>query len=228
MLRARRARREDSVGSWLPEPIVSLDARVRPRARGAARRLRRPRAARRARDAHAGRAARLRPARHVRACRSTRSPRSSGAVAGGGPPAREPGAAPRAAARRRRPDADLARQREVVDAFLAASRAGDFEALARGARPRRRLPHRRGRGQPRSRARRSPAPPRSPSRSSRAARRFAPLARPALVNGARRRASSGPVRGRSRSPASPSSHGRIVEIDLVIDPAKLEAIALGP
>src|SRR5438105_4338467 len=27
------------------------------------------------------------------------------------------------------PDADLARQREVVDAFLAASRAGDFEAL---------------------------------------------------------------------------------------------------
>jgi hypothetical protein len=27
------------------------------------------------------------------------------------------------------PDADLARRREVVDAFLAASRAGDFEAL---------------------------------------------------------------------------------------------------
>src|SRR5437660_7005088 len=27
------------------------------------------------------------------------------------------------------PDPDLARQREVVDAFLAASRAGDFEAL---------------------------------------------------------------------------------------------------
>jgi ketosteroid isomerase-like protein len=27
------------------------------------------------------------------------------------------------------PDADLARQREVVDAFLATSRGGDFDAL---------------------------------------------------------------------------------------------------
>jgi RNA polymerase sigma factor (sigma-70 family) len=50
---------------------------------------------------------------------------------------RSPGAARQLASRARRrvqgaaavPDADLARQREVVDAFLAASRAGDFEAL---------------------------------------------------------------------------------------------------
>ena len=33
------------------------------------------------------------------------------------------------------PDTDVARQRTVVDAFLAASRDGDFDALARGARP---------------------------------------------------------------------------------------------
>src|SRR5947207_3458125 len=50
---------------------------------------------------------------------------------------RSPAAARQLASRARRrvrgaaptPDADLARQREVVDAFLAASRAGDFEAL---------------------------------------------------------------------------------------------------
>ena len=66
MLRARRARREDYVGSWLPEPIVSLDDRGGSRAGGAHRRLGRARAARRARDADARRAARVRPARHVR------------------------------------------------------------------------------------------------------------------------------------------------------------------
>src|SRR5919106_5833898 len=50
---------------------------------------------------------------------------------------RSPAAARQLASRARRrvqgaapePDADLARQREVVDAFLAASRDGDFEAL---------------------------------------------------------------------------------------------------
>src|SRR5947207_1668953 len=50
---------------------------------------------------------------------------------------RSPAAARQLASRARRrvrgaaptPDPDLARQREVVDAFLAASRAGDFEAL---------------------------------------------------------------------------------------------------
>ena len=79
MLRARRARREEYVGSWLPEPIVSLDDETRSRARGAARRLGRARAARRARDADAGRAARVRPARHVRrAVRRDRRDRRAG------------------------------------------------------------------------------------------------------------------------------------------------------
>ncbi len=61
-------------------------------------------------------------------CPSTRSPRSSNAPRGGPPagqprPAARPGRAPTV------PDADLERQREVVDAFLAAARDGDFEAL---------------------------------------------------------------------------------------------------
>ena len=64
---------------------------------------------------------------------------------------RSPAAARQLASRARRrvqgadpvPEADLARQREVVDAFLAASRDGDFAALARPARPGRRSPGRR-------------------------------------------------------------------------------------
>src|SRR5208283_3061571 len=52
---------------------------------------------------------------------------------------RSPTAARQLASRARRrvrgaavpPDADLVRQREVVDAFFAAGRAGDFEALVR-------------------------------------------------------------------------------------------------
>ena len=59
---------------------------------------------------------------------------------------RSPDAARQLASRARRrvqgenavPDADLDAQREVVDAFLAAARDGDFEALLRGARPGRR------------------------------------------------------------------------------------------
>jgi DNA-directed RNA polymerase specialized sigma24 family protein len=53
MLRSRRARREDYVGSWLPEPVVSLDESTNPQGRGADRRLGRPCAAGRAGDADA-------------------------------------------------------------------------------------------------------------------------------------------------------------------------------
>ena len=45
-----------------------------------------------------------------------------------GAAARQPGPAP-GAGHGAPPEADLARQRDVVDAFLAASRGGDFEAL---------------------------------------------------------------------------------------------------
>src|ERR671936_2602811 len=59
MLRARRARREDYVGSWLPEPIVTIDDTPQPRAGGSDRRLCRPRAPRRARDADSERTSRV-------------------------------------------------------------------------------------------------------------------------------------------------------------------------
>ena len=75
-------------------------------------------------------------------CRSTRSATSSTA---------HPTAARQLASRARRrvqgapamPAVDLARQREVVDAFLAASRDGRLRRPARRARPRRRVPLRR-------------------------------------------------------------------------------------
>ena len=49
-------------------------------------------------------------------------------VACGRPSARQPGPAT-GAGRRLSPEADLSRKRQVVDAFLSASRGGDFEAL---------------------------------------------------------------------------------------------------
>src|SRR5205823_6588354 len=87
-------------------------AREQPRAGSAPRGFRRARAARRARQADAGGTPRLRAARHVR--RAVRGDRADRRPFPGG------GAAP---------DPDLVRQREVVEAFVAALRAGDFEGL---------------------------------------------------------------------------------------------------
>jgi RNA polymerase sigma factor (sigma-70 family) len=121
------------------------------------------------------------------------------------------------------PDADLTRQREVVDAFLAAARDGDFDALVAVLDPDVVLRVDRG------------AVPRGASREVRGAqavvdqaRTFAPLvasARPALVNGA-----AGVVvapRGRAVAVAGFTiAHGRIVEIDLLADPARLRNLDL--
>ena len=95
----------------------------RPRARGAAGRLGRARAARRARHADPGRAARVRAARHVR--RAVRRDRADRRPLRDRRPASSPAARGAACSGQ---DADAAtptslRQREVVDAFLAAARA---------------------------------------------------------------------------------------------------------
>jgi RNA polymerase sigma-70 factor (ECF subfamily) len=120
-------------------------------------------------------------------------------------------------------DPDLARQREVVDAFLAAARAGDFEALVEVLDPD--VVFRADRGAESRRAR-------PPVTGATAVAReilargapFAPLAQPAIVNGA-----AGlvvPARGRLLAAVGFTvSGGRIVEIDIVADPAKLRAVA---
>jgi RNA polymerase sigma factor (sigma-70 family) len=120
-------------------------------------------------------------------------------------------------------DADLTRQRELVDAFLAAARDGDFDALVAVLDPDVVLRVDRG------------AVPRGASREVRGAqavveqaRTFALLvasARPALVNGA-----AGVVvapRGRAVAVAGFTvARGRIVEIDLLADPARLRHLDL--
>ena len=144
---------------------------------------------------------------------------------------RSPAAARQLASRARRrvqgatpvPDPDLARQREVVDAFLAAARGGDFDALLAVLDPDVVLRIDRG------------AVPRGASREVRGAqavleqaRAFVPLvasARPALVNGA-----AGVVVARRGRPLAVAgftvAHGQIVEIDLLADPARLRELDL--
>jgi RNA polymerase sigma factor (sigma-70 family) len=143
---------------------------------------------------------------------------------------RTPAAARQLASRARRrvrgaapvPDPDLAQQRRVVDAFLAASRAGDFDALLEVLDPD--VVFRVDTG--------GVAPPaRPPVVGAEAVARqvlargtpLAPLARPAIVNG-----SAGAVvaiEGRTLAVvAFTVSNGRIVEIDVVADRSKLRGV----
>ena len=140
---------------------------------------------------------------------------------------RSPAAARQLASRARRrvreaaavPDADLTRQRVVVDAFLAAARDGDFDALLAVLDPDVVLRAEHAGGSTAVRGGRAVAG---------AALGFAWLARsarPALVNGA-----AGVVaapRGRPFSVLGFTvSRGRIVEIDIMADPERLRRLDL--
>jgi RNA polymerase sigma-70 factor (ECF subfamily) len=144
---------------------------------------------------------------------------------------RSPTAARQLASRARRrvqgeapvPDADLATQREVVHAFLAASRDGDFDALVAVLDPDVVL---RADGS---------AEPAGASREVRGAEAVASQAlsysqlglfvRPALVNGA-----AGLVATRDGQPFSVGGFtvrgGKIIEIDILADPARLAELDL--
>jgi RNA polymerase sigma factor (sigma-70 family) len=220
MLRARRSRREDYVGTWLPEPIVSSDETVDPENEALLA------------DA-VGLALfvvleTLSPAERLafvlhdmfavpfddiapivdRSADATRQLASRARR-------RVQGAAPV-------PDADLARQREIVDAFLAASRAGDFEALLEVLDPD--VVFRADAGFD-SRLAREPITGAAAVARQVLARgtRLAPLGRPAIVNGA-----AGVVVGPAGHPIAvvgfTVAHDRIVAIDLILDPAKLRGV----
>jgi RNA polymerase sigma-70 factor, ECF subfamily len=144
---------------------------------------------------------------------------------------RSPAAARKLASRARRrvrgatptPDADLTRQREAVDAFLAAGRGGDLDALLAVLDPDVVLRVDRG------------AVPAGGSRVVRGARavagqaltfaRRARVTQPALVNGA-----AGIVVFAGRRPFSVMGFtvagGKIVEIDVLADPARLGRLDL--
>jgi RNA polymerase sigma-70 factor (ECF subfamily) len=122
------------------------------------------------------------------------------------------------------PDADLGRQREVVDAFLAAARSGDFDALLAVLDPDVVLHADRG------------ALPAGASREIRGAaavatgalsyaRRLASFARPALVNGTAGLVVA--VQGRPFAVLGFTvTHGKIVEIDILADPVRLSQLDL--
>ena len=220
LLRSRRARREDYIGSWLPEPIVSEDAEADP-------------------EQEALLADSVGLALLVVLETLTPAERLAFVLHDmfgvpfeeiGEIVDRSPAAARQLASRARRrvrgaapqPDPDVARQREVVDAFLAASRAGDFEALIAVLDPEVVFRIDTGGTAPRAR------PPLVGA--SAVARQIlergtplAPLARPALVNG-----SAGAIVDIGGRPFAVVSFtvrsGRIAEIDLVADPDKLRGL----
>jgi len=142
---------------------------------------------------------------------------------------RSPTAARQLASRARRrvrgavpaPDADRARHREVVDAFLSAARDGDFDALLAVLDPDVVLRVDRG-------ARATSREIRGASAVVEQARTFTRLARfarPARVNG-----SAGFVVASPTGPLAIAgfaiADGRIVEIDLLADPARLRVLDL--
>jgi RNA polymerase sigma-70 factor, ECF subfamily len=119
------------------------------------------------------------------------------------------------------PDADLTRQREVVDAFLAAARGGDFDALVAVLDPD--VVLRADSGAVHAGLTREVRG--APAMAKRAVKGRARAARPALVNGA-----VGVVvapRGRLLMVLGFTiRHGRIVEIDILADLARLRQLDL--
>jgi RNA polymerase sigma-70 factor (ECF subfamily) len=221
MLRSRKARREESLGPHVPEPIVSSEDGVDPEHEalladsvGLALLVvleTLPPAERLAFVLHDMFAVPFDEIAPI----VERSPAAARQLASRGR-RRVRGAAPA-------PDVDVARQREVVDAFLAAARAGDFEALLEVLDPDVVLRVDRG------------ALPRGASREIRGAQavleqarrgvRLAAFARPALVNGA-----AGIVvapRGRPVAVAGFTvARGRIVEVDILADPKRVRELDL--
>jgi RNA polymerase sigma factor (sigma-70 family) len=144
---------------------------------------------------------------------------------------RSPSAARQLASRARRrvrgaapaPDADLTRQREVVDAFLAAARDGDFEALLAVLDPE--VVLRVDRGAARLAGSREVRGASAVAEQAARFSRLAPAARPALVNGA-----AGFVVAPGGRPVAVAGFtvagGRVVEIDLLADQARLRELDL--
>src|SRR5919198_2004587 len=122
------------------------------------------------------------------------------------------------------PDVELAEQKRVVEAFLAAAREGDFDALLEMLDPQVTLRIDAGPGSPLARE-----PIVGAEEVLAEARRFsalAPYSRPAIVNGV-----AGAVIGRPDGTvfsvaALTVANGRINAIDFVVDPAKLARVRL--
>jgi RNA polymerase sigma-70 factor, ECF subfamily len=219
MLRSQRARREDYFGSWLPEPVVSIESGPEDEAVLAdsvglallvvldtltpAERL-----AFVLHDMFAMPFEEIAPILD----RSTEASRQLASRAR----RRVRGASPRT-------DPDLREQRRVVDAFLAASRAGDFERLLEVLDPDVVFRVDAGGIPPRAR----PPVEGAEAVAAQILERGAPLAgfaRPAIVNG-----NAGVIVIPHERPVAVVgfvvADGRIAEIDVVADPAKLRRLS---
>ncbi len=221
MLRARRRRNEDYVGTWLPEPVVSLDEPSDPESQ--------VQLAESVGLALLVVLETLGPAERLAFVLHDMFGIPFEEIA----PIveRSPAATRQLASRARRrvhgapePDGDLAAQRRVVEAFLAASHSGDFDALMEVLDPDVSFKIDAGKGSPLAR------PPivgaGGVAREILArGRPFAPFGRPAIVNGA-----VGIVVGRRERPFAIAgctiADGRIVELDLILDREKLAAVTL--
>ena len=121
------------------------------------------------------------------------------------------------------PEPDLSRQREVVDAFLAASRGGDFEALVAVLDPD--VVLRADYGSLRTGAAKLLRGARVVASQAVTFSKFAPLAQPVLVNG-----QAGLLTAPNGRPFSlmafTVSGGKIVEIDILADPERLGRLGL--
>jgi RNA polymerase sigma-70 factor (ECF subfamily) len=143
---------------------------------------------------------------------------------------RSPTAARQLASRARRrvqgaaspPDADLTRQRRVVDAFVAAARGGDFDALLAVLDPD--IVLRGDRGAVRPRASRVVRGAQAVAEQALTFARLAQRVQPVLVNGTAGVVSWLPD-GRPLSVMGFTvRHGKIVEIDVLADPARLRQL----
>jgi RNA polymerase sigma factor (sigma-70 family) len=145
---------------------------------------------------------------------------------------RSPAAARQLASRARRrvqgqapaPDPDLARQRDVVDAFFAAARDGDFDTLVAVLHPD--VVLRSDGGLARARHTVAIAGARVVAAQALTFGRLAPFVRPALINGA-----AGVVVAANGRPLSVMAFtvtdGKIVAIDVLADPERLDELDPG-
>jgi RNA polymerase sigma factor (sigma-70 family) len=219
MLRARKARRESYVGEWLPEPVVSDDDTVGPEQETVL-------------ADSVGMALlvvleTLNPAERLAFVLHDMFGVPFDEIA----PMidRTPQAARQLASRARRrvqgaptvPDADVTTQRKVVSAFLAAARAGDFDALIDVLNPD--VVFRVDSG---GRARELPpvltGAEAVAGQAANGGPRFARFCELAIVNGAVGLVLRGPDQ-RFGVAAMTVVNGRISEIDLILDPEKLKA-----
>jgi RNA polymerase sigma factor (sigma-70 family) len=221
MLRSRNSSREDYVGSWLPEPIVTIDQSATPEEEALI-------------ADSVGLALlvvleTLNPSERLAFVLHDMFAVSFDEIAA--IIGKSPAAARQLASRARRrirgaplsEDVDIELQRELIDAFIAASRAGDFDALVKVLD--REVVFRADAGRDSARAR-------GPIQGAEAVARrvlqegrpFAGLARRALVNG-----SAGLVVGKPGKPIAVVSftitHELITAIDLITDQSKLRRLA---